>query len=158
MTNEKKQAFTLRVSQANKTQMVTILYEIALSYLEDAQTALEAGDRKAARDAVWNVRKCISELIMSLNLETELARRLLSIYEFCNRQLLQASVEGDAKKLAPVRDILGKLCDAYRQIEDEDSSEPVMERTQTVYAGLTYGPGTLTESVDDPVTNRGFTV
>ena len=36
MTKEMKQEFTLRISQANKSGMVVILYEMLLAYLEAA--------------------------------------------------------------------------------------------------------------------------
>ena len=37
MTDEAKKEFTLRISQANKSQMVVIIYEILLEHLQDAQ-------------------------------------------------------------------------------------------------------------------------
>ena len=36
MKKEDKQQFTLRITQANSTQLVVILYEMLLCYLEDA--------------------------------------------------------------------------------------------------------------------------
>ena len=50
------------------------------------------------------------------------------------------------------------LCDAYRQIQDQDTSGPVMNNSQTVYAGLTYGRNQLTENMADQGTNRGMLV
>ena len=41
MTDEKKQQFLLRISQANKTEMIVILYEMFLIYLKDAEEALD---------------------------------------------------------------------------------------------------------------------
>ena len=41
MKKEKKQEFTLRITRANKTQMVVILYDMVLTYLEDAIEAFE---------------------------------------------------------------------------------------------------------------------
>ena len=36
MTKELKQQFTLRISQANKSQLVVILYEMMITYLDEA--------------------------------------------------------------------------------------------------------------------------
>ena len=44
MTSELKQQFTLKISQANKTRLVVILYEMMLVYIEEARQANEAGD------------------------------------------------------------------------------------------------------------------
>ena len=43
MTTEKKQMFTRRITQANKTQLTVIVYEMLLAYLEDARAAHDAG-------------------------------------------------------------------------------------------------------------------
>ncbi len=37
MTKELKQEYTLRISQANKTQMVVLIYEMLLTYLDDVK-------------------------------------------------------------------------------------------------------------------------
>ena len=36
MTKEQKQEFTRRISQANKSGMIVILYDIFLAYIQDA--------------------------------------------------------------------------------------------------------------------------
>lgn len=41
MTLETKQQFTFRITQANPTEMIVILYEITLQYLSDASQAAE---------------------------------------------------------------------------------------------------------------------
>ena len=40
MTKECRQQFTLRITQANKTELIVILYEMILTYLDDAERAL----------------------------------------------------------------------------------------------------------------------
>ena len=46
MTTEKKQMFTRRITQANRTQLVVIVYEMLLVYLEDAIHAYEADNKQ----------------------------------------------------------------------------------------------------------------
>ena len=41
MTKECKQQFTLRITQANATQLVVILYEMTLQYLTDGEQAAD---------------------------------------------------------------------------------------------------------------------
>ena len=40
MTKECKQQFTLRITQANKTELIVILYEMLLAYTQDAKISL----------------------------------------------------------------------------------------------------------------------
>ncbi len=156
MTKECKQQFTLRITQANKTEMIVILYEMALTYLSDAEEALENGEIAACREAIRRVRGCIEELINSLNLEYDLAGRLLSLYLYCNRELIKADIRKESAPLAHVRMVIEKLLAAYRELAGQDTSGPVMQNSQTVYTGLTYGKNKLSEDVAEESPNRGF--
>lgn len=158
MTKELKQEYTLRITQANKTQLITILYEMVLIYLEEAKEALDTEDKAAFKAAVRKIRGCMNELTDSLHLEYELAQNLLQLYLFINKELVQASIHYEKENLKHVETIIKQLRDAYKQIETQDTSGPVMGNTQTVYAGLTYGRNTLTENITDPTANRGFCV
>lgn len=159
MTKEIKQEFTLRITQANKTQLITILYEMVLLYLNEAEDALDADEKRAYKNAIRKIRDCMNELTMSLHLEYELARNLLQLYLYISRELVQASIHYEKENLEHIRSIIKQLHKAYKQIEPQDVSGPVMGNTQTVYAGLTYGRNnTLTESINDPAGNRGFCV
>lgn len=156
MTKECKQEFTLRITQANKTEMVVILYEMLLSYLTDAEAELEKGEPAEFREALRKVRGCLGELVSSLNLEYSLAARLLSLYLYCNRQIIRADIRKEKEPLYQVRSVIEKLRDSYQELAVQDTSGPVMQNSQTVYAGLTYGKNSLSEDMTDQGTNRGF--
>ncbi len=156
MTKELKQEFTLRITQANKTQLITILYEMVLLYVDEAEDALLADDKTLFKAAVRKIRGCMNELTASLNFDYEIAQNLLQLYLYINRELVKASMHFDKENLEHVRMVIGELQKAYKQIESLDTSGPVMGNSQTVYAGLTYGKNTLTENISDPTVNRGF--
>lgn len=158
MTKELKQEYTLRITQANKTQLITILYEMALLYVDEAQEAMEAGSRTDLKNAVRRIQGCMCELMDSLHMEYEVAQNLLQLYLYVNREVAKAALHDSKENLEHARLVLEKLAAAYRQIEAQDLTGPVMGNTQAVYAGLTYGKDTLTESAADPVANRGYCV
>ena len=158
MTTELKQEYTLRITQANKTQLITILYEMVLLYIDDAENALDADNKIEFKIAVRKIRGCIDELTASLNFDYELAQNFSQLYLYVNRELVKASSHYDKENLEHVRLVIGQLHKAYEQIENQDTSGPVMGNAQTVYAGLTYGRSTLTENLADPAQNRGFRV
>ncbi|MBQ7200193.1 MAG: hypothetical protein IJS24_02325 [Eubacterium sp.] len=47
---------------------------------------------------------------------------------------------------------------SFKEVAKQDTSKPLMENTQTIVAGLTYGPGSdLRETIGVGVSsNRGF--
>lgn len=162
MKKEEKQDFTLRITQANPTQLVVILYEMLLCYLEDARQALAQeetageGGQDDFREAVRKARGCLNELIASLHMEHEPAPALMQLYLFCIRRLALGEQRRDSEILGEVGRVIEPLCDAYRKLAELNDAGPVMRNSQTVYAGLTYGRTTLTENMADQGTNRGM--
>lgn len=161
MKKEDKQRFTLRITQANPTQLVVILYEMMLCYLEDAGQALEEKSGKEPdefREAVRKARGCLNELMNSLNLQYEPAPALMQLYLFCLRRLALGEQRRDARILDEIRRVIEPLQEAYGKVAELNSAGPVMRNSQSVYAGLTYGRNTLTENMADQGANRGMLV
>lgn len=156
MTKERKQSFTLRITQANPTQMIVILYEMTLDYIADAKNALEAGKQSELGGAVRGARGCIGELMHSLDLRYQPAPALLSLYGFCLRRLAAAEAGKVLQPLLEMERVIVPLRDAYGQIAAQNSAGSVMRNSQTVYAGLTYGRNSLTEDMADQSANRGI--
>lgn len=158
MTSETKQQFTFRISQANPTEMVVILYDMTLQYLADAGDSASREDFAAYRENIHRAGKCINELTSSLHLEYEPAVSLRKLYMYSIRRLAQAEIRWHTELLQEVAGIITPLRDAYRQIAPQNTAGPVMQNTQAVYAGLTYGKNTLTENMADQSMNRGMLV
>lgn len=158
MKKEDKQQFTLRITQANSTELLVILYEMLLCYLEDGAEALEEGKDQELHDAARKARGCIYELMDSLHMEYAPAPALMQLYLFCIRRLALGEARRDAGLLKEIRRVIEPLRDAYGQIAVQNSAGPVMNNSQTVYAGLTYGRNTLTENMADQGANRGMFV
>lgn len=156
MTRENKQAFTRRIAHANRTQLVVIVYEIFLVYLEDA---VEAYEKKNSQEFVRNLelaRECIGQMRTSLNFEYELSKNLFAIYCFADRELANDIFGNKTDNLDLLKMIFTKLHDAYYTISKEDKSEPLMANIQDVYAGFTYGKTDVNESLINYDAMRGY--
>ncbi len=170
MTKEKIQEFTFKITRANETEMVVLLYEILLCYLEEVGELLEKGvsvpteDRNFTEEefrlveAFRKCRGCVNELMQSLHMEYEPAGSLHQLYVYSLKRLAHCERRGELIALTEVKGIITSLHDAYAQIAPQNINGPVMNNSQTVYAGLTYGPGALTENMADQGANRGMRV
>ncbi len=155
MQDTQKKEFTLRISQANRTQLTVLIYEMALTYLKDARKAEQA---EVFRLELKRVRNCVDELKHALDFRYELSGVLLHQYIQINKLLVRASVSGKKEHLDRVEAILTKLKDAFEQVAKQDSSGPVIENAQAVYAGYTYGKNDINVNLDNNSTGRGFLV
>lgn len=154
MTKEQKQDFTLRISQANKSALVVITYDIFLAYAKEAQEADAHAEEFAA--AIRNARGALSELLASLNMEQDIAKSTCQLYRFAERELIRADVRRDAAPLPEVISIMQRLRDAYAEAAKTDTSAPLMKNTDVVYAGMTYGKNDIMTGSSNAGTNRGF--
>lgn len=158
MTDEQKQQFTRRITNANKTEMIVILLEMILTYTKDAKTALDHQDAEAFKREIDRAKNCLKELQNSLNFENDLAMNYFEIYLFLRRELSRAAVTGNKTALDNVCDIVSEIHETYQKISKADISRPIMENAQAVYAGLTYGKNSLNESLAGQDIDRGFRV
>jgi len=156
MTNEQKQDFTLRISQANKSALVVILYDIFLAYAKEAEEASPA--ESAFHIAIANARGALSELIDSLRMEYDIAQSTYQLYRFVERELIRADIGRSADPIPAVIRIMQCLRDAYAEVAKEDASAPLMKNTDIVYAGMTYGKHDVMTGSSAAGTNRGYLV
>lgn len=158
MNDELKQQYKLRITSANKTQLVVILYEMFLQYMEEAKEAHKKENVKDFKDAIRYARGCVKELMQSLNFEYKPAKELMQLYVYVNKELVHADVQNKTEPLEHSIAVMKELWEAYNQISSMDRSPAVMENSQKVYAGLTYGRGDLVENLNQVGENRGFLV
>lgn len=156
MKDELKQQFALRITQANKSELVVILYEMFLTYIGDAKDDLKNEDMKTFRLNIQRARGCLKELMGSLNYNYEPASSLLSLYIYINKLLVEADIHKEEKPLNESEKIMERLHGAYDTISKEDHSASVMDNAQTVYAGLTYSKNDLSINLDEGRGSRGF--
>lgn len=158
MKDELKKEFTRRIAQATPISMITILYDMTLVYLKDAQTALAENGEKRFVQEIHRAQDCLMELLGSLDMKYEPAAALRELYLYMHRELAAAIISSSKDHLLQPESILTRLRDAYLELEKTGSFEPVMDNTQQIYAGLTYGKDSLVESLAQPVNNRGYLV
>lgn len=157
MKKEKIQAFTARVTQASRSELIVILYEMILTELEEARKAYETSDIAVFHKELKYAQKYVNELIVGLDYRYAVSYDLMSLYLYINKRIITAIMKGNPVSLDSAETVLKKLLVGFEGVSKEDKSGPMMRNTQQLYAGLTYGKGTLNETYLNPSDgNRGF--
>lgn len=156
MNTETKQTFTRRITQANRTQLVVIVYEMLLVYLEDGMNAYQNNQKEEFKENLRMARECIGQMRTSLNFDYALSRNLFAIYCFADRELAKDIYSYKTENLDVIKTIFTKLHDAYYVVSQKDDSAPLMDNIQTVYAGLTYTKSDLNEDFLNYDAKRGY--
>ena len=156
MTSDEKRQFTARISQANRSELVVIVFEMFDYCIEQAEDGLRVGNLNKAEKYLKNAKGCVSELRGSLDMKYELSHNLYIIYSYVNKQLTASIVKREPVNIDSVKKNMGKLRQSFEEVAKKDTSKSVIQNSQQVYAGLTYGKGTLNEVFMDNEATRGF--
>lgn len=157
MVKEKLQEFTVRITQANRSELVVIMYDIIIADIDYAKELMEKGNKEQYVKECRHAQKVLNELMATLDYQYAMSYDLLSLYSYVNKRLVAGCMKYDVNELSEAVLVIDKLRDGFSAVSKQDTTGPVMANTQQVYAGLTYGKGTLNESaigLND--INRGF--
>ena len=159
MNKEAIKTFSYRISQASKTELVVIMYDMAQEYLKDAIQALNDDDKIGFCNNIRQVKRVIDELSSGLDMQYEIANELFVLYMQADKILIRCLARMDNEGLDKVGNMLNKLRESFYKLSKDDDSGPVLKNVQQVYAGLTYSSaGGSNEIYNDPVNNRGYRV
>lgn len=159
MTREQIKEFTFRTSQANHSGLILVLTDIVMTYINDSIACYEQDNTDGYMSNLELALKATNELISCFAPGNLQAREVISILRYVYGRL----VAGRAKRMPcdfeVCLSILTKLRVAFERLHELDDEEPVMKNTHQVYAGLTYGKGTLNESIQSLTPDkRGYFV
>ena len=157
MNKETIQFFTARITQASKSELVVILYEMTLVRIEDAEKSYQENNLYNFDKGLKSAQKYVSELMAALDYRYKISYDLLSLYLYTSKHIIKAIVKQNPLTLQYAKTILTKLLSGFEEVSKADTSGPMMRNTQQLYAGLTYGKGALNETFIDPSNkSRGF--
>jgi len=107
-----------KTAVASPVDLVIMLYDGAIDYLDKAATAVNMKETKEKIKYIDKTVAIIDELLKSLNLEAggEIATNLQDLYIYMMRELTMANLQNDAEKIKHVESLLRELVSAWRQI------------------------------------------
>ena len=119
----------LEVYASDPVELIRMLYRIALEEVERAMECLGRGDRRGRSDAISRTAEALLELVGCLDVEHggEIAQRLLLLYDYMQRCLLEANAKERREPLETVAKLLRTLLEAWEQI-DYDTAVKQLEK------------------------------
>ncbi|MCL2382449.1 MAG: flagellar export chaperone FliS [Treponema sp.] len=122
-----------KVKTASQGQLIIMLYEEAVRQLDRALEflALNAGENKDPSNiekiskSILKVQEIITELNASLDFEQggDIAQSLFSLYTWFNRELLEANIDQDIRRIRLVRSQINDLKNAWTEVVAKTGAE-----------------------------------
>lgn len=107
------------VSTASPLQLVVMLYDGALRFLNAAKAHMEEGNLYKQNENCQRAQDIVAELISCLDLERggEIAQNLFALYTFVYDRIVQANVEDTPIYLDQAMKVLIDLRESWSQLE-----------------------------------------
>lgn len=156
-TKHTVQNWTARIVNASASELMLITYEMLMESLEQAVRYLQSKEEVLFDKEIKRSHKILRELTDTLDMSYAISLDLMPIYIYANKQIIHSSIIHEEGPLEEVIQILQILYKGWKDAAADVRGQPkMMGNTQQIYAGLTYGKGTLTESVTNNEKNRGY--
>jgi|ERR1051325_9065388 flagellar protein FliS len=114
-------------------QLVLMLYEGAVRFLDRAMSGFDIDDPAESNETINNniikAQNIVFELNVTLNIEQggELAMTLRKLYDYMDRRLMEANLKKDKAIVKEVHDRLVTLRDAWSQMLNGQGQAPLDE-------------------------------
>lgn len=178
MTSEEKKTYARRITEANATELIVVLYDMLIGDLTKAADVFQApepgeetGKPKGILTIVRTTDSAVEDLrhaeqvvdqlrsVLSFKGEAaEMSRNLYSLYDYMLRCIAKGIYLQKAEPVNDALHIAQSLREAFAAVAEQDDSAPLMKNTESTVAGMTYGRAGLSEVSGDYTNNRGFFV
>lgn len=114
------------IKTASGGKLIVMLYEEALKQLKIAlqkfspEGKIETKDIETFGRCIEKTCDIINELQLSLNMDQgqEIAKNLMALYIYFNKELLDVNINKDKKKLLSIYDMLSQLKDSWQVVSN----------------------------------------
>ena len=116
MNNPYQSYQTNAVQTASPGELTLMLYNGCLKFIAQAKKAIEDKDIEARNTNLLKAQKIIQELMVTLNMEYEVAKSMMTMYDYMYRRLVEANIKSDISILEEVEGYVKEFRDTWKQV------------------------------------------
>ncbi|MFB7639494.1 flagellar export chaperone FliS [Peribacillus butanolivorans] len=104
------------VNTASPGELTLMLYNGCLKFIMLGKKAIEAGNIEAKNTNLIKAQNIVHELMVTLNMDVELSKEMMSLYDFMNRRLIEANMKNDVAVLEEVEGLVTDLRNTWKEV------------------------------------------
>lgn len=104
------------VTTASPGELTLMLYNGCLKFLHKAKLAIQEKNIQEKNTNLQKAQSIIGELMSTLNMDVEVSKQLLPLYEFLNRRLIEANIQNDATIIEEVEGFVTEFRDTWKEV------------------------------------------
>jgi flagellar secretion chaperone FliS len=104
------------VTTASPGELTLMLYNGCLKFITQAKKAIDDKNIEAKNTNIQKAQNIIRELMVTLNMDLEVSQNMMSLYDYMNRQLIEANLKSDAAILDEVEGLVTEFRDTWKEV------------------------------------------
>lgn len=104
------------VTTASPGELTLMLYNGCLKFLGKAKVAIEEKDIQQRNYYIQRAQAIIAELMSTLNMDIEISKQMLPLYEYMNRRLIEANIKNDIAIIEEVEGLVTEFRDTWKEV------------------------------------------
>ena len=104
------------VTTASPGELTLMLYNGCLKFIGKAITAIENNDISERNTNIQKAQNIIRELMVTLNMDMEVSKNMIVLYDYMLDQLMNANVKNDVQALKDAEALVTEFRDTWKQV------------------------------------------
>ncbi|WP_366160971.1 flagellar export chaperone FliS [Bacillus infantis] len=104
------------VTTASPGELTLMLYNGCLKFINQAKKAIADKNIEAKNTNIQKAQNIIRELMVTLNMDLEVSENMMSLYDYMNRQLIEANLKSDIAILDEVEGLVTEFRDTWKEV------------------------------------------
>jgi len=104
------------VTTAPPGELTLMLYNGCLKFLSKSKQAIQEKNIQEKNTNLLKAQAIISEFITTLNMDIEISKNMLALYEYMNRRLVQANIKNDIAIIEEIEGLVTEFRDTWKEV------------------------------------------
>ncbi len=104
------------VTTASPGELTLMLYNGCIKFLGKAKVAIHEKNIQEKNLNLQKAQRIIQELMSTLNMDIEISKSMLPMYEYMNRRLIEANIQNDSTMVSEVEGYVIEFRDTWKEV------------------------------------------
>lgn len=104
------------INTASPGELTLMLYNGCIKFLNLARKAIEEKHFEEKNTNLQKAQNIMNELIVTLNMDYEISKQILPLYEYMNRRLIEANIKNDVEIVDEVIGLVTEFRDTWKEV------------------------------------------
>lgn len=104
------------VNTASPGELTLMLYNGCVKFINLAKNAIQSKDIENKHKNILKAQNIVHELMVTLNMDVDVSKNMMSMYDYINRRLIEANIKNDIAILEEVESLVTDFRDTWKQV------------------------------------------